>query len=149
MDQQTQPTQPQPQADRPLAEAASTPAATQMPTTPPTQTQPETHASTAPASSTPPSADPPKQGSHKGLFIVAGIVLLLAALGGAAYLLLQNESTTEVSQVQIQSTKPRYKSPTATPSAMPIEGTVEEVEAVTIDDGSSDTTELQTDIDQL
>jgi len=100
---------------------------------------------------TPQGTNPPQQTAkaHKGLFfIIIGVVILLAIIGVTTYLFMQNQgnTTSQVSQAEIQSVKPRYKS---TPTVAPVEGTVEEIEAVTIDDDTSDTTELQADINQL
>lgn len=125
---------------------------TQQPTSPvpPPQIAPAPQAAATPSpisQSPPPAAGQPKKGSHKGIFIVVGIILVIALFSGAAYLLLQNESTTEVSQVQIQSTTPRYKTPT--PTTTQVEGTVEEVEAVMVDDSTGDVTEIQVEVDQL
>jgi uncharacterized protein HemX len=114
------------------------------------QTTPAPQAAAMPAPTPPtqqPAAPNTKKGSHKGLFIIIGIALVLALFGGAAYLLLQNESTTQVSEVQIQSTTQQYKAPS--PTTTQIEGTVEEVEAVMIEDNTGDLTEIQSDINQL
>lgn len=121
--------------------------AAQQPTNLTPQIQPiQTAQAQSPMTSTPPAGSPKKSESHKLLFVIAGIVLLLAILGGATFMLLENQSTTEVSQVQIQSTKPRVK---AKPTAMPIEGTVEEVEAIDVGENTDDTAELQVDVNQL